>query len=223
MLNAAVKSGKIVLQLGVLMRKSLFIVELGRRDENFYICEGKKVRTRIRQTIFAENCSLLIKTLKILFSSWSNQTPLGESLTKIWNGDKTTRWSSSYLLHLAALPLAGRARDLDGDGALLPLPPQRHAVGLQRAEGDLQLRPREAAGPPVLCGNLRRLEDRREAGGALCVRVENRLLVEQNAERRRVEPQDQVLLTRLLADALVSLLPGFDVSQLGFSAGTKFF
>lgn len=68
-------------------------------------------------------------------------------------------FTSSYLLHLTALPLACRAGDFDGDGALLSLPAQSHAVGLQRAEGDLQLGPREATHSALLCGNLRGLQD----------------------------------------------------------------
>lgn len=75
--------------------------------------------------------------------------------------------SSAYLLHLAALPLARRPADLDRDGALLALPAQRHAVGLQRAEGDLQLGPGEAAGSAILSGDLRGVEHRGAAGGTL--------------------------------------------------------
>lgn len=69
----------------------------------------------------------------------------------------------SYLIHLSALPLACRACDFDGDGVLLSLAPQSHAVWLQRAEGDLQLRPGEAAHPAVLCGNLRGVQHGRIA------------------------------------------------------------
>lgn len=68
-----------------------------------------------------------------------------------------------YLLHLAALPLACRAGDFHSDRALLPLPAQRHAVRLQRAEGDLQLRPREAARSAFLRGDLRGLQHWRAA------------------------------------------------------------
>lgn len=64
----------------------------------------------------------------------------------------------SYLVHLSTLPLACRAGDFDGDGALLPLPPQSHPIRLQRAEGDLQLGPGEATRPAVLCGDLRGVE-----------------------------------------------------------------
>lgn len=73
----------------------------------------------------------------------------------------------SYLVHLSALPLAWRAGDFDGDAALLPLPSQSHPVGLQGAEGDLQLGPREATRPAVLRGDLRGVEHWRAAGWAL--------------------------------------------------------
>ena len=78
-----------------------------------------------------------------------------------------TAGSPSYLVHLGALPLAVGAGDLDGDGAVVALPSQVEAVGLQRAEGDLQLWTGEAAGPALLRGDLRRLQDRREPGRAL--------------------------------------------------------
>ena len=73
----------------------------------------------------------------------------------------------SYLLHLSALPLACRARDFDGDGVLLSLASQRHAVRLQRTEGDLQLGPRETTRPAVFCGNLRGVQHGRITSGAL--------------------------------------------------------
>lgn len=73
----------------------------------------------------------------------------------------------SDLVDLGALPLACRAGDFDGDRALLSLSAQRHAVGLQRAEGDLQLWFGEAPGPAVLSGDLRGLQHRRIADGAL--------------------------------------------------------
>lgn len=75
--------------------------------------------------------------------------------------------TGSYLVHLSALPLTWRAANFDGDGALLPLPPQSHPIGLQRAEGDLQLGPREAAHPAVLCGDLGGVQHWRAAGWAL--------------------------------------------------------
>lgn len=59
-----------------------------------------------------------------------------------------------YLFHLAALPLACRACDFDSYSTVIPAAPQSHAVGLQWAEGDLQLRSGETAGPAVLCGDL---------------------------------------------------------------------
>ena len=61
----------------------------------------------------------------------------------------------SHLLHLTALSLARRAGDFNGDRAFIPLAPQGHAVRLQRAEGDLQLGPGEAAHPAVFSGDLR--------------------------------------------------------------------
>lgn len=74
---------------------------------------------------------------------------------------------ASYLFHLFALPFAAGASDLDRDGALLATPAQGHPVGLQRAEGDLQLGPGEAAGSAVLQGDLRGLQHRRTSGALL--------------------------------------------------------
>ena len=89
------------------------------------------------------------------------------SLSIIFSLNHLCRVIGSYLLHLSALSLSCRAGDFDGDGVLLSLAPQGHAVGLQRAEGDLQLRPREAARPSVFRGDLRRIENRWEASGGL--------------------------------------------------------
>lgn len=74
---------------------------------------------------------------------------------------------ASYLFHLFALPFSAGASDLDCDGALLAPPAQGHSVGLQRAEGDLQLRPGEAAGSAVLQGDLWGLQHRRTSGALL--------------------------------------------------------
>lgn len=57
--------------------------------------------------------------------------------------------------------------DFDGNGALVSVATQGHAVGLQWAEGDLQLWTREAAGPAILRGDLRGLQDGRVAGRGL--------------------------------------------------------
>ena len=89
----------------------------------------------------------------------------------------------SYLLHLSTLPLACWTGDFDGDSVLLSLASQSHSIWLQRAEGDFQLRPGEAACPAVLCGNLRWVEHWRKASGALWdhirFKVKGRLLVTQ--------------------------------------------
>jgi len=72
----------------------------------------------------------------------------------IISGTPESGAGGSYLLHFATLPFACRARDFNGDGALLSLTSQGHAVRLQGAEGDLQLRPGEATGSAILCRDL---------------------------------------------------------------------
>lgn len=74
---------------------------------------------------------------------------------------------TSYRLHLRALPLVCRAADFDGDGVGVALASQGHAVRLQRAEGDLQLRLWEAACLAILCGNLKGVQHRRTDGRTL--------------------------------------------------------
>lgn len=157
--------------------------------------------------------------------------------TNIWLG-----FSGSYLLHLATLPLASWAGDFDSDGALLPLAPQCHAIGLQGAEGDLQLWLREATYPAVLGGNLRRVQYVRKARGALevstCESKVKKVLKGELFPPRFHDSQAQLCamdfvfppnrnciwcrpgLTWLLTDALAFLLPPdflIMVSLWGFS------